>query len=214
MIFHDEDLQRMTGHAGRVEDLTSAELARLALPGGDGVPTLAETLEAFPDLNFNIDLKDAAGVEPVVRVLNQAGALQRVCVTSFSERRLRAARRLLGAEVCTGLGIGGSLRFGLESFFPGGSRDRRAAVLQLPFRWHGIRVVTTEVVKRAHTAGLALHVWTLNDESDINLALDVGVDGVMTDRPRLLKEVMVSRGLWQADAPLGGGSEGRFAPSG
>jgi glycerophosphoryl diester phosphodiesterase len=214
MIFHDEDLRRMTGHAGRVDDLTSVEIAQLALPRGDAVPTLAETLEAFPDLNFNIDLKDAAGVEPVVRVLNQAGALQRVCITSFSERRLKAARRLLGAEVCTGLGVGGSLRFGLESLLPGSGRNRKAAVLQLPFRWHGVRLVTTGVVKRAHAAGLALHVWTLNDESDINLALDVGVDGVMTDRPRLLKEAMVSRGLWQADAPPVGGSEGRFTPSG
>lgn len=199
LIFHDQDLQRMTGHSGDVGDLTAAEIAQLALPGGDAIPTLAEALETLPDLRFNIDLKDDEAVQPVSRVLAETGALQRVCVTSFSERRVAAARRLLGPDACTGLGIGGTLRFAISSILPGPARSQ-AAVLQLPLGWHGIRLITARTVKRAHEAGLSLHAWTLNDESSIELALDLGVDGVITDRLQLLKDILVSRGVWHGDA--------------
>jgi glycerophosphoryl diester phosphodiesterase len=162
------------------------------------VPTLVETLEAFPRLRFNIDLKDGAAVEPVAQLLVEANAVQRVCLTSFSERRIAAARRLLGPEVCTGLGVTGVLRAMLTSLFPNLDATQGAKVLQVPFSWRGIPLVTPRVVDRAHRSNLALHVWTLNDRPNIEKALDLGVDGVMTDSPQLLKETLLSRGLWHA----------------
>lgn len=200
LVFHDPDLRRLTGVPAQVHDLSAAEVAQLKLPGGETVPTLAEALDAFPDLRFNIDLKDAAGVEPVVRVVRRSGALERVCVTSFSERRVATARRLLGPAACTGLGVAGAMRFAFTSFLPGGGRSGGAAVLQLPLHWHGLPVVTSGVVARAHEAGLAVHVWTLNDATSIAAALDAGVDGVMTDRLELLKEILIERDLWDESA--------------
>lgn len=186
----------MTGHAGRVSHLTADEISQMRLPNGEAVPRLAEALDAFPDLRFNIDLKDAAGIEPVARLLRDSETLDRVCITSFSEGRVARVRHLLGPAACTGLGVAGALRFVATSFLPGSGHTNGAAVLQLPLRWHGFPVITRALVERAHEASLAVHVWTLNDTDSIRSALDAGVDGIMTDRLRLLKETLEKLGLW------------------
>lgn len=198
-VFHDENLSRMTGFDRAISDLDAAEIRGLVLPAGDAIPTLEEALERFPDLRFNIDLKDDRCVAAVVKVVEGLNVQRRVCITSFSERRVVEVRRLLGPTVCTGLGVGGTLRTLLGAALPfrlptltGG-----AAVLQVPFRWHGVRVLNAEFVKRANDAGLAVHVWTLNDRPVIEAALNLGVDGVMTDQPRLLKGILEERGLWK-----------------
>jgi len=205
LIFHDENLQRMTGRHDKVRDVTAAEAAQLKLPNDDTIPTLEEALEEFPELMLNIDLKDDASVRPVCDVLKKTAAFDRVCVTSFSEQRIASARNILGPRVCTGIGIEGALRFVSLSFFlkrrPALTRD--AAVLQLPFRWHGLHIVTRGLIDRAHEAGLAVHVWTLNDESSMQAALDLDVDGVMTDQPELLKRILVRRGKWRTAAEGG-----------
>jgi glycerophosphoryl diester phosphodiesterase len=155
-------------------------------------------LTAFPDLRFNLDLKDAGAIEPVAATLERMGAAHRVCVTSFSQRRVTRARRLLGPGVCTGVGVRGAVAFILGSFLPIPLTwlTPRAGVLQLPLRWRRLPVVTRRLVKRAHQAGLEIHVWTLNDVRTINEALDLGVDGVMSDRLELLKQELVKRGAW------------------
>ncbi len=198
-VFHDEDVRRMTGVDGSVGEMAASELERLSLPSGGSIPTLAAALEGFPRMRFNIDLKDDAAVGAVASLLGRVDALDRVCLTSFSDRRIAAARRLLGDELCTGLGVGGALAVGARSILPWGgvARPRGPAVAQVPFRWRGIRLVSRRVVNRAHADGLALHVWTLNDRAEIEAALEAGVDGVMSDRPELLKDVLVARGLWQ-----------------
>lgn len=198
MVFHDQDLQRMTGFSGTMDQMDSDDVARLTLPGGEKIPTLEETLETFPEMRFNLDLKDDAAVEPVVRMLERMDAKLQVCLTSFSERRVDAVRRALGPEVCTGLGVTGVLRGVFNKFLPWCEHDwtRGAAVVQIPLRIRGVPVVTPHMVERAQEAGLAVHVWTLNNRSTIERALDLRVDGVMTDKPKLLKEILVARGLW------------------
>jgi len=199
-IFHDESLVRMTGLDRKLAQLNSGEVRALSLPGGERIPTLREALTAFPRLRFNLDLKEDAVIEPVSRTIAELGVQQRVCVTSFSERRISAVRKRLGSEVCTGLGISGPLRVGLGSLLSCGRLNVRgeASVLQIPFRWKGLPVLSSALVKRIQGQGLSLHVWTLNERDDIEQALDIGVDGVMTDRPQLLKQIMIWRDLWKA----------------
>jgi glycerophosphoryl diester phosphodiesterase len=203
-VFHDERLERMTGCDRAIADLSAAEMKLLTLPGGEEVPTLRETLETFPQLRFNLDLKADTAVGPAAAAIEDTGAQRRVCVTSFSESRVAAARDRLGPSVCTGLGIAGVLRVGLGSILARRGTDwcQGASVLQIPDRWRGIPVLTAQLVRRAHDLGLSLHVWTLNDRAAIERALDKGVDGVMTDRPRLLKEVLLARGLWKPRGDL------------
>lgn len=196
-VIHDPDLERLAGDPRRIEEMSAEEVAGIVLAHGAHIPTLGEVLRSFPRLRFNIDLKDRASIEPVARALEEENARQRVCITSFSERRIVAARRLLGPEVCTGLGVGGILRAAITSLLPVHTRTNGASVLQVPFQRCGIRFVNRFLVSWAHSAGLVVHVWTLNDRNAIERALDKGVDGVMTDEPLLLKEVLLARDQWR-----------------
>jgi glycerophosphoryl diester phosphodiesterase len=71
-----------------------------------------------------------------------------------------------------------------------------AAVLQLPTHMRGVRVVDRRLVAAAHAAGLQVHVWTVNHPVEMVRLLDMGVDGLITDRPDRLKELLVERGEW------------------
>ncbi len=143
VVFHDADTSRLTGEAGRVEDLPLAAVRELALAEGERVATLEEVLDAFPGLRFNIDLKDAGGASaPCPAVLARTGAGRRVCVTSFAHRRVRAGpAAALGPEVCTGLGVGrrggGPRRPGRPG--PGAGRPGGAAAVVAGGRAHGCR---------------------------------------------------------------------------
>lgn len=194
VLFHDADLRRLTGDPTPIGALTMADLRRVRLRGGGQVAPLAEVLDGFPDLRFNLDLKDAGGVRAVPAALAATGAQERVCVTSFSQRRVDASRHRLPPGTCTGLGVGGVAHLAARALV------RRpyagpAAVVQLP--WLPARTaLLRRALRQAHHEGLALHVWTLNDAGQIRAALDLGVDGIMTDRPALLKAELQHRGLW------------------
>ncbi|HEX7269817.1 MAG TPA: glycerophosphodiester phosphodiesterase family protein, partial [Streptosporangiaceae bacterium] len=100
IAFHDRTLGRITGQPGRVSRLTLKDIARVRVGGTEPIPVLEDLLAAWPDVRFNIDVKDAPAVAPLARVLRRTNAWDRVCVVSFSASRLRAARRALGRPVC------------------------------------------------------------------------------------------------------------------
>lgn len=159
------------------------------------MPLLAEVLAAFPGLRFNIDVKDRASSELVADVIRRAGCHDRVCVTSFSWRRLQRARAALPGRVCTGAPVAEFAGFlASPRRFAGRAQP---AVLQLPLALHGVPVTTATVIRDAHAAGLPVHVWTLNDTASIRAALDLGADGIMTDQPVLLRTELTRRGLWR-----------------
>lgn len=198
IICHDARAHRLAGLSGRVSALTLAEL-RAAPAVSDGVaevPLLADVLAGFPELRFNIDVKDRAAAELVPDILRHANCCDRVCVNSFSRRRLQRVRVALPGQICTGAPVAEVARFvaSPRSF----ARRAQPAVLQLPLSLHGVPVVTGKLIRAAHAAGLPVHVWTLNDLASIRAALDLGADGIMTDQPVLLKDELTRRGLWCA----------------
>jgi len=195
VVFHDEDVSRLTGESARIGDLTYTDVRRLQV-GSEQIEPLDAVLDAFPDLRFNIDLKDRGSVSSVPAVLERTGARDRVCVASFSERRLRAARKALGPEVCTSLGTSGVALFLPLALARTGRSGQGAAALQVPWVLPGGRTLPAWFVQLAHREGLAVHVWTVDEPAAMEAALDLGVDGIMTDRPVVLKEVMVRRGVW------------------
>jgi glycerophosphoryl diester phosphodiesterase len=192
VVFHDEDTSRLTGSPARIADLPLADVAALALQGGERIATLEQALDGFPGLRFNLDLKDAGSVRSVPQVLARTAAAPRVCLTSFSERRVRAVRRAVGPAVCTGLGVGG------VALLLAGAPVGPAAVAQLPWVLPGGRRLPAGVVRTAHRRGLAVHVWTVDEPAEMAAALELGVDGIMTDRPAVLRRVLAGRGLWPA----------------
>jgi glycerophosphoryl diester phosphodiesterase len=160
-----------------------------------GVPLLADLLAAWPEVRVNIDVKHDGSVAPLVAVLHAAGAGDRVCVASFSGKRLDRFRGLTGGRVCTATGPVDIGRLRLAALgFAGGSFA--AACTQVPVRQGPIVIVDRRFLDVAHARELPVHVWTIDDPAEMERLLDLGVDGIMTDRPTVLKEVLVRRGQW------------------
>jgi glycerophosphoryl diester phosphodiesterase len=161
------------------------------------IPTLASLLERFPDACFNIDIKAERAVEPLAALVRRTQAHDRVCVGSFNERRMRAFRRAMDRPVATAHGPATvvAARFGPAAVAARVTRGPGRA-FQVPSRRGAVRVVTEEFVARAHAAGQPVHVWTIDDPDEMHALLDLGVDGLMTDRTDLLRDVLVERGQW------------------
>ncbi len=205
LTLHDPYLDRVTERSGLVRDLPWRELATIRLNGAEGgevIPRLDELLAAWPEMRWNIDAKHDSVVEPLIETLRQTGAIDRVCVTSFSDRRLIRIRRALGPELCTALGPAGvsSLRASsvlpLTLSVPAAAPLARFGAVQVPLRKGWMPLVDRRLVAAAHRAGLQVHVWTIDDETTMARLLDLGVDGIMTDRPGVLKALLERRHAW------------------
>ena len=158
------------------------------------VPRLEELLLRWPQARVNIDPKADASVEPLVALIDRLGAWDRVCVGSFSDRRLRRVRALSQGRACTSMGpvaVAVARSLSLTGRMP----RQGAQCIQVPIHSGRIRIVSRRFVRAAHLAALAVHVWTVNERSTMHELLDLGVDGIMTDRPRVLRDVFVERGL-------------------
>jgi glycerophosphoryl diester phosphodiesterase len=202
LAFHDDILDRVTDRSGAIADLTLEEVNRALIGGREQVPTLARLFDEFPDARFNIDIKSERAVDALARFVGDRGAWDRVLVGSFSARRIRRFRALTRGRVPTTAHLVEILAF---RFLPSGRladllTRGRVAALQIPHRRGRWIVATPGLVRRAHSAGKHVHVWTVDDPSEMRELLDRGVDGLMTDRTDVLKTVLLERGQW----PTGG----------
>jgi glycerophosphoryl diester phosphodiesterase len=217
VAFHDSRLDRVTDANGAIADLTIAEVEEadagfhFTLDGGathpyrgrgETVPRLADLLEQYPDTNFNIDPKADASVIPLVHLLEQRNAFARVCIGAFSDRRLLAIRRLSRGRACTSMGPRAVAGVRMRSL-AGRPLTHGADCLQIPTRFRGIPLATPGLLRACHRSGIPVHVWTVDEEAEMERLLDLGVDGIMSDRPRLLASVFEGRGL-----PLDGSNGG------
>ncbi len=199
VVMHDATLDRTTDRVGTIQRLPWNVVKEARVAGVEPVPRLDEVLEAMPDTRFNIEPKTDAAVEPLVDVIRRTGALDRVCVGSFKDHRLATARRALGPGLCTSTGTFTTARVRIGSWLPGVGpflARTAAACTQVPARYGPFPVVDSTSVRFAHGIGLAVHVWTIDDPAEMVRLLDLGVDGVMTDQPTLLKQVLIDRGQW------------------
>ena len=172
------------------------QVARVS--GTEPIVLLEDLLGSFPDAFVNIDAKHDAVVEPLVRVLHRTSALERVCVASFSDRRLKALRARLGPRVCMSGGPAAVRRLRMGTFDARGPRGRIACV-QVPLRYGVVPIVDARFVDFAHRQGTAVHVWTIDDPAVMGRLLDIGVDGIMSDDIGALRDVLLGRGLWYTD---------------
>jgi glycerophosphoryl diester phosphodiesterase len=201
VAFHDRTVDRMTDASGPIGARTYREVSELRVAGAGTIPLIEDLLGAWPDVRFNIDLKDEPGISLLPGVLRRTGAWDRVCVTSFSGSRLRTARGLLDRPVCmtTSPAAIAAVRCATGAAAQGPQNRLIASQLsrsdahcaQVPGR-----VATGSFVRRAHALGLDVHVWTINDRADMTRFLDLGADGVMTDDIETLRDVMIERGQW------------------
>jgi glycerophosphoryl diester phosphodiesterase len=206
MVFHDDTLDRITGATGRLGDYALAELQRFdaghsfsadaqSFPfRGQGVtiPSLEQVLREFPEQRFNVDLKadDPRQAREYCALIRRCDAVERVLTASEFTGNLKAVRRLL-PEMATSA----SHREVADVFFLYKSgllfakRKFAADAFQIPEfyrRWH---VAAPGMIRRIRGRGIRVHIWTVNREADMRRLLQAGVDGIITDDPRLLKNV-------------------------
>ncbi len=218
VTFHDDRLDRVTDRTGAIAKLGIVEVeaadAGYTFSPGDGssfpfrgrdirVPRLEEILMCWPDARINIDPKADPCVEPLVALLDRLGAWERVCIGSFSDRRLRRIRALSRGRACTSMGPH-SVALACLAATSGTMARLGADCVQVPIRRGPFPIITERFVQAAHRAGLPVHVWTINDEATMDELLDLGVDGIVSDRLRLLRDVFARRGL-----PLAGSHDSR-----
>ncbi len=202
LAFHDTVLDRVTDRTGSIADSTYAEVQGALIGGREPVPTLAELFDAFPDVRFNIDLKSEGAVEALAAFIDEREAWDRVLVGSFSGRRMNAFRRRTNGRVATS-----AYPLEVVAFLvsPTGRIARlltrgRPRALQIPHRRGRVVVASRGLVRRAHAAGVQVHVWTIDEAIEMNTLLDRGVDGIMTDRTDILRDVLRARGQWNGPA--------------
>ncbi|MCR2825632.1 glycerophosphodiester phosphodiesterase family protein [Microbacterium sp. zg.Y909] len=188
VLLHDADLSRTLGDPRPVAEVTLAELERLMGDSG-GLITLRQALEGFPDVRFNLDVKAEAAAVPVGRTV--APHAERVLLASFSDARRRAALEAAdrfgrGIRPATSAGTATIARVlaGVRAHSPWVVRRALDGIdaLQIPERRGPVRVVTPRLIEAAHRCGVEVHVWTVNDPMDMARLLDLGVDGLVTDR--------------------------------
>jgi glycerophosphoryl diester phosphodiesterase len=185
VVAHDPSLERVAQRDVAVARLTMAELRRVELGHAQAFCALDEALDAFPETRFNIDVKVEGAVGPAVAAVRRAAATSRVLLTSFSDRRRLRLAALL-PEVATSAGSAGVIRARLAGTTGSGQLLTRvlrgARALQVPERVGPLRLVTSAFVAAVHRVGAEVHVWTVNEASDMQRLLDLGVDGLVTDR--------------------------------
>ncbi|MEU4575559.1 glycerophosphodiester phosphodiesterase family protein [Nonomuraea sp. ATR24] len=202
LAFHDHTLDRVTDRRGRIAELPYSAVRRARIGGEHEIPLLEDLLGTWPEIRFNIDVKEAAAIAPLAEAIRRTGAYDRVCLTSFSDERLALARAAIGREVCSALGPRGvaALRAAASTSGYGRLLARlvRAGIpcAQVPIGFRGLPVTTRSLVRTAHAIGMQVHVWTINDAARMERLLDLGVDGIMTDNITGLRTVLEERGQW------------------
>lgn len=193
MAFHDDDLSRTCGVEAHIGSLDYETIRHFRVDGKEPIPTLLEILEAFPTARLNIDCKSDAAVEPLRTVLRSDAVRERVCIGAFSDRRLNTLRDSFGQSLCTSMGPREVAAFRL---LPTRGESVRAQAAQVPMATGPVEIVTKRFVEKCHAIGLHVHVWTVDDAHTMNDLLDLGVDGIMTDQPTVLKDVLMARSQW------------------
>jgi glycerophosphoryl diester phosphodiesterase len=204
VAFHDDRLDRVTDGLGLITELTWDAVGRARFPSGEGVPLLTDVLDVLPGVHLNIDLKAPGTAAPLWRLIEERGLHDLVCVGSFSQRSITEFRRLARGRVAT---AASQLGTALMTFGPRWlSRVVRtpADVFQVPttteIRGRTVPIVTRAFIDAAHHVGKQVHVWTIDDREEMHRLLDLGVDGLVSDRIDILREVLEERGAWTGNA--------------
>ena len=196
VVLHDPVLDRVADQRGILRKMSWAEVRASRLRDGRAIPLLEELLSAWPDVRWNIDVKRPEALAPVADALRRTASVERVLVAAFAGRRAAKARAALGPTLATGAGrwaVTALVAAKIVGFLP---VRPTAAAAQVPMRRNGIPIVDAAFVRTCHRAGMAVHVWTIDEPTVMEDLLDLGVDGIMTDRPSALKEVLQRRGQW------------------
>lgn len=208
VVLHDATVDRTTNGSGAIAQMDWAEVQSLDagyrfvdLDGdpvfrerGVRIPLFEDVLIAFPDMRLNVEIKSADAALGLIEIIDRHSAHGRVLVAAEVESARSAVRDYTGPWGASGEQL---RRLWVTLRVPGLSRvyTPRADAYQIPYSWRGQRVVTPELVAAAHARNVAVHVWTVDSADRMHELLDLGVDGIQTDRPDVMDAVFKERGL-------------------
>lgn len=198
VVHHDPVMDRTTDGRGPVAALPWSVVRTARINGVEPVSRLEDLIEELPQAMINIDVKADTAVSPVLDVLRRTDAWDRVCLASFSEPRLARLRALGGPRLLTGLGTRSAAALRVRSWAPWlrPAPPVYGRLAQVPRRHGRVPVVDRPLLRYAHRLGIEVHVWTIDAADEMVELLDLGVDGLVTDRPDVLRAVLRARGAW------------------
>jgi glycerophosphoryl diester phosphodiesterase len=198
VVHHDASLDRTTDAHGPISAQPWSAVKRAKIAGREPVPRLEDLLEELPETRFNIDVKSDKAVLPFLKTIQRLGAYERVAAAAFSDTRLARIRRLAGPKLLTSMGPRSAAVLWANGWAPWLQLGFlcRGAMAQVPVKQGSLTVVDRSFLRTAARAGVEVHTWTINDRAEMSRLLDLGVHGIVTDRPDLLREVLIERGAW------------------
>ena len=163
------------------------------------IATLAEVLDAFPETLLNLDIKQTAPAvipyeEPLAEALRAHGRRDDVIVASFNDLATDAFRRF-APEIGTSAGMLAVAEIWRAAHHGEVLADVPYVALQVPVVAAGITVLDEVLVAAAHARGLAVHVWTIDDPGEMARLVELGVDGIMSDVPSAVVQVLAATGV-------------------
>lgn len=198
VALHDDTLDRTTNTTGAVADLPWATVMTARIGGTEPVPRLEDVLATWPDVKVNIDVKGDSGIVPVARAIERTNSHDRVCLGSFSVARRRKTVKLLSKPVAMPAAQREVIAWLLGVWVNANPESSLSDVdvLQIPWRRGRVPILGAKHIEAAHHSGREVHVWTVNERTEMEYLLDLGVDGLVSDRADVLKEVLMERELW------------------
>ena len=199
LAFHDDDLSRTCGRPGLISELNYAEIKDARVRGTEPIPLLEDLIVAWPHAHLNIDCKSDQALLPLANRLARGDIFDRVCIGSFSDKRLNRLRDQFGERLCTSMGPRDvtKLRLGSWVHRSGSFENIRAA--QVPVSQGPLTIVDKSFIQAAHNADIQVHVWTIDEPDEMVRLLNLGVDGIMTDKLETLKKILLSRNAWHGN---------------
>ena len=187
-IFHDDDLKRICEIPKKFDSLKSDEIDSLTIFNNHKIPKLEDALNKFPDLSFQIDFKTDEVVEPALNVIQKNNSSDRVCIASFSSKRLERVRSV-SPNLCISMGPNEVFKT-LLSRYKLTNSPLKGDCLQVPMKYYGVKIVTKKFVEYLKSKNIKIMVWTINDVETFKYLIQLEVDGIITDRPKLLFETL------------------------
>jgi glycerophosphoryl diester phosphodiesterase len=207
VLIHDETVDRTTNGSGLVEEMTLAELKQLdagydwtsdegvTYPyRGQGItiPTLEEVFQAFPSYPVNIEIKKTAQsmAGPLCDLIRKYEMQDKALVASFHDERMAEFRETC-PEVATSGSRGEVTKFVILNYaFLGGLYSPAELAVQVPEKDSGILIVRPGFIRGARSRNIQVHIWTPNTREELQKFVEMGVDGLITDRPDILLEML------------------------
>lgn len=196
-LHHDETLERTTDSKGKVSEYNWRDLLKInagkkfydkkkIYNKETQFISLEDALIKYPDMKYNLDLKQSGMAEIVLTIIMDSKAKERTLVSSFSPKRLKQFQLLNNYNIATS----GSIKENLQAMINSNLFDLwkpNVNALQIPVKWKGLRVLSKNLVEYAHKKNLAVHIWTVNDLATLKECASFGCDGYITDRPLELR---------------------------